>query len=199
MPADARRIGTLAEELARLGGMLGEHDPELADSLNPPAADGDLGMLRALIHPHELPAEVETLLRWHDGQSRSRSWPLIESGPLLSAAGIAEHHRHMDEMCEPFQWSSSWLPVAHEGWYTTAVECALPLAGMVIDASFPDTPSAKASSLAVVMGRVCDLLEAGVEFTIPPPSAPEERRDVERERWRRCKDVLQRSYPHFIQ
>lgn len=197
--ADARRIGTLAEELARLDGILGQHDAELAASLNPPVGGEDLGMLRELVRPHELPAELETLLRWHDGQSGRRSWPLIESGPLLSVAQIADHHRHMGDMCEPFQWSDSWLPVAHEGWYTTVVECALPLAGMVIDASFPDPPSPKAFSLAVVMGRACDLLAAGVDFTIPPPSSPEDRRDIERERWRQRKAVLQRSYPHFIQ
>ncbi len=197
--ADARPIGTLEEELARLDGILPEHDPELAASLNPPVLDKDLGILRALVDPHELPSEIETLLRWHDGQSRNRSWPLIEAGPLLSAAQIAEHHRHMGEMCEPFQWSDSWLPVAHEGWYTTVVECALPLAGMVIDASFPDTPSPKAFSLAVVMGRACDLLEAGIEFTIPGSGTPEDRQAMERERWKLRKDVLQRSYPHFIQ
>ena len=199
MSADARPIGTLQEELARLDMILPDHDPELAASLNPPVGDETLGMLGALIHPHELPAELATLLRWHDGQAGRRSWPLIESGPLLSATQIAEHHRHMGDMCEPFQWSSSWLPLAYEGWYTTVVECALPLAGMVIDASFPDPPSPKAFSLAVVMGRMRDLLEAGVEFTIPSAGTPEERRSIEQERWRQRREVLQRSYPHFIQ
>jgi hypothetical protein len=196
---DARPVGTLTEELARLDGILPEHDPELVGTLNPPVREENLEMLRELIRPHELPAELETLLRWHDGQSRSRSWPLIEAGPLLSAAQIAEHHRHMGSMCEPFQWSDSWLPVAHEGWYTTVVECALPLAAMVIDASFPEPPSPKAFSLAVVMGRVCDLLEAGVEFTIPSSGTAEDGREIEKARWRLRKDVLQLSYPHFIQ
>jgi hypothetical protein len=197
--AEARRIGTLQEELGRLDGLLAGHDPELAGTLNPPAGDEDLEMLRKLMHPYELPREIEMLLRWHDGQRPSRSWPLIESGPLLRAVQIAEYHGRMSDTCEPFQWSASWLPVAHEGWYMTVVECALPLAGMVIDASFPGPPSPKAFSLADVMGRICDLAEAGVAFTIPSASSSEDRRSVERKRWKQRKDVLQRSYPHFIQ
>ena len=197
--ADARRIGALEEELARLEAVLRRHDPELAGTLNPPVGEDGLEMLRRLILPYALHHDIETLLRWHDGQQPARSWPVIESGPLLSAARMAEHHRRMGETCEPFQWSRSWLPVAHEGWYTTVVECALPLAGMVVDASFPDPPSPKAFSLAVVMGRVCDLAEAGLDFRVPSASSPEEGRSIEKQRWKQRRDVLQRSYPHFIQ
>jgi hypothetical protein len=196
--ADARRVGPLTEELARLDALLRTHDAELAETLNPSVGNEDLELLRELVLPYQLHPDVETLLRWHDGLEAARSWPVI-SGPLLSARQIADHHRFMTDICEPFQWSRSWLPFAHEGWYTTVVECALPLAGTVIDASFPDAPSPKSFSLAHVMGRVCDLVEAGVFFTTPSASLLDDREGIEQERWTQRKEILQRAYPHFIQ
>jgi hypothetical protein len=196
---DARRIGPLTEELDRLDALLRAHDAELAASLNPPARDEDLKLLRDLMLPHELHPEVETLLRWHNGQGAARWWPLPESGPLLSATQIAEHHRFRTKTGEPFQWSSSWLPFAHEGWTTTVVECALPLAGTVIDASFPDPPSPKSFSLAHLIGRLSDLFEAGVAFTSLSAASPDDRQTIDQRRWKQTKETLQRAYPHFIQ
>ncbi len=186
-------IRTLADALERLETLLPEYDPDLYESLNPPVVASDLQALQNVIKPHELHPDIEALLRWHDGQIHGRWWPLIESGNLLTAENAREHYLQMDEHCEPFQWSSSWMPIAHEGWYTIVVECALPLAGMVVDAGFPDPPQPKAFSLMHVMRCVCNLIEANIPLKAPA-------RGPATDSWMDDRNAaLRRAWPHFLE
>lgn len=167
----------LGEILLRLDALLPTHDPALWATLNPPAADEDIEALREALAPHLLSEELVTLLQWHDGQAPEAcgedAWPLLECGPLLGASAAREHYEFMSEECEPSQWSPSWVPVMHERWSTAAIELALPLRGMVVDASFPDPPRPVAGSLTAIMGSVCKLVEARFPLRSPASEGPD--------------------------
>jgi hypothetical protein len=167
----------LGETLARLEELLPSHDPALWATLNPPACDEDIEALRQELAPYQLPQELLTVLQWHDGQVEGAcvedAWPLLECGPLLSAAAAREHYVFMSEECEPSQWSPSWLPIMHERWSTAAIELALPLRGMVVDASFPDPPRPVAASLTAIMCSVCTLVEARFPLRAPASEGPD--------------------------
>jgi cell wall assembly regulator SMI1 len=150
----------------RLDGLLLENEQQFAESLNAGATDRDIEALRVAIQPYELPAEVEMLYRWHNGQKESQPpvwWPLLEAGPLLNTEQASTEREQLSRICkEPFQWSEAWLPITHEGWAQVAVKLDEPLQGLVIDAGFPDEPSVKAQSLAAVVQAIARLIEAGV-------------------------------------
>jgi hypothetical protein len=48
--------------------------------------------------------------------------PLPKPRGSLSAREAVEHYVAMRDICEPEQWTASWLPITHEGWYQTAIE-----------------------------------------------------------------------------
>jgi hypothetical protein len=160
----------LSDALERLDVLSRDHEPELATSLNPPATDAELDVLRAAVQPHGLTEDLEALYRWHNGQDANAHWPVLEAGPLLDAATAAENTERRREICEfPFQWSTAWVSITHLSWQQMAVQVTEPLQGLVIDASFPDPPKVQADSLAAVVEAVCKMIEAGVPLQ-PPTS-----------------------------
>jgi cell wall assembly regulator SMI1 len=173
-PVGHTEVRQLNEAVVQLDVLLRDHEPDFAASLNPPASDAELDILRAAVEPYELTDELEILYRWHNGQDRSGAWwPILEAGPLLTTTDAAEHTRGLAEHCEPFQWSPAWVAITHSSWQQTAVQLSEPLQGLVIDASFPDPPRPCAISLAAVAQAVCRLIEAGVPFDDPtPPPGP---------------------------
>jgi hypothetical protein len=80
---------TLTEALARFDGILPVAAPQLVDDLRPPASVSDIDALRSA--PHPLSEELIQLLSWHDGQAGAEWWPVMSSGPLLSARDAIEH------------------------------------------------------------------------------------------------------------
>jgi hypothetical protein len=160
----------LGEAQERLDSLLLDHEPEFAATLNPPASDGELDVLRAAIEPYELIEELEMLYRWHNGQHFAGSWPLLQAGPLLDAVAAAEKTRRMVEAeHEPWQWSTGWVAITHSSWQQTAVQLVEPLQGMVIDASFPGPPRPRADSLAAIVQSICILIDDGI--SLEPPAA----------------------------
>jgi hypothetical protein len=105
-------------------------------SLRPPASDRDLDELRAAIAPYEIPSELETLLRWHNGQQPHPEPPAllpVEAGPLLGTGEAAEAYLWLRDEIEPWQWDPLWLPVLRERWTQLDVEIVADGPGVVIE------------------------------------------------------------------
>jgi hypothetical protein len=161
-------VAKLEEAIEHLDVLLPARAPELAASLNPPASDVELDVLRAAIEPYELLEDLEILYRWHNGQDQSSSWPLLVA-PLLNAVEAAEHTRSMVDVCEEdWQWSPTWVAITHSSWHQDAVQLADPLKGLVIDAGFPEAPGPRAECLAAAFQSVCVLIEERVP--VEPPA-----------------------------
>ena len=169
----------MAEVIERLSRVLPESAPELWDSLRPPVTSADLDELRRAADPFEIPDDVVTMLRWHDGQGNSPGWPpwwpSISCGPLLSAAHAAEHYTWLRDETEDWQWNPLWLPVAREGWNQAGVEMTADRPGVVIDVSFGNPGVIiVAASLAAMLDAAADMIEAGLP--LEQPSDHDERR-----------------------
>lgn len=165
---DARDIDSALE---RLDQVLPRTNPEILASLRPPAAESDLDELRRCIAPYEIPQELETVLRWHDGQPRGEGvaslLPLSE-GPFLGARDAAESYRFLTEKVEPWQWCPLWVPILQDRWSQTGVEIATDGPGVIVDAYFGDTEmTIESSSLAALLHATADIAEAG--FLADPP------------------------------
>jgi hypothetical protein len=169
---------SLNAALDRLSASLADNGQEFASSLRPPASDHDLDELRRAIDPYEIPLEVVSLLRWHDGQGYRPEpdppWLLpIESGPLLGASEAAKAYLFLRDETEPWQWCPLWLPIVQHRWWQLAVEIAADAApGVVIDGDFgaPEV-RIKSSSLAALLHATADMAETG--RLRPPPSGPD--------------------------
>ena len=149
--------------LARLTAILRKNAVPVWESMRPAVADADLEALARVIHPYEIPPDLEALLRWADGQADGAHWwPSMECGPLLSARRAAEHYSWLRENVEDWQWSAAWLPIAHEGWCQAAIELAPDGPGVIIDASWPDPAWLLAPTLAAMLEITAEMVEAGI-------------------------------------
>jgi cell wall assembly regulator SMI1 len=168
------RGSRMAETLRRVELEIPSLAPALWENLRGPVDDEALTALRAAVWPMPLPAELEVLLRWHDGQpAHGEWWPTLGCGPLLGADRIVDNVQFFRET-EPWQWSHAWIPVAQEGWYQAAVDAVPERSGTVIDASWPDRPRAVAPSLADAIGAVVDIGRAGL---LPTPDDDHAKRE----------------------
>ncbi len=114
---------------------------------------GGLAALRVAVSPMELPAELEVLLRSHNGQAAGGEWwPTLECGPLLGADRIVEQ------------------------WYQAAGDAVPERSGTIIDASWPYRPRAVAPSLADALDAAVDLARAGLLPTLSDDRARQEER-----------------------
>jgi len=153
----------MTEVLRRLRVDLPHLAPALWDSLRGPADSDVREMLRAALKPMPLPDELDVFLRAHDGQTRGGGWwPTMDSGPLLSGQQISEQVAWFRMHGEAWQWSTAWIPIAHEQWYQAVIDAAPERSGTVIDASLPDLPRAMAPSFAHAVDAVVDLGRAGL-------------------------------------
>lgn len=161
------RGARMAESLRRVELELPALAPALWGSLRGPADDESLTAVRAAVRPMLLPAELEVLLRWHDGQpAHAEWWPTLDCGPLLGSERIVEYVAWFRTQTEPWQWSQAWIPVAQEQRYQAAVDAMPERSGTVFDASWADLPRAVAPSLADAIGAAIDLGRAGL---LPTP------------------------------
>lgn len=97
-------MDTISQLLDRLETWLRRHRPAYAKALHPPAGADELTALdRALGTP--TPPEVQTLLRWHNGQVREGVGCFEEDWTLLSAAEIAAAHGELTT-----GWATSLIP-----------------------------------------------------------------------------------------
>ncbi|HEX4467659.1 MAG TPA: hypothetical protein VH025_10765 [Solirubrobacteraceae bacterium] len=181
---------TLGESLERLDQLLPEREPEFWATLNPPAIESDLDVLRRVLDPYEPHDELVQLLRWHDGQRDDPSytegaWPLIECGPMLSALGAREAYQREDlwsELIELGWWSTSWVPLWMTRWSIGVVEMARPLGGLVLDASFGELRARPvAQSLSALMQAVCVIVEEGFPLRGAPGEGLTGKQWLERE------------------
>ena len=160
---------SIGAALERLDAWCSEGDREELLALRPPATEDDLDELRRAIDPYEIPPELVALLRWHNGQERSRAsrdlLPIAE-GPLLGTSEAQDVNDFLRNKCEPWQWCPLWVPILQERWSQVGVEVSTEGPGIIIDASFPDPEvQVLSSSLAALLHATADMAEAGVLFS----------------------------------
>jgi hypothetical protein len=157
---------TLARALERLTTLLATDGPELLETLRPPATDRELDELRAVIDPHDIPPELESMWRWHNGQQGSpedvpRFLPLPE-GNFLGTREAADAYRFLTEETEPWQWCRLWIPLVQHRWAQSGVESVPQGPSVVVVADFGSTDTViVSSSLAALMHGTADLFERG--------------------------------------
>jgi cell wall assembly regulator SMI1 len=162
--------------LERLSTWLSRDGQEVLQSLRPPATDADLDELRRAIEPYEIPPELVTMLRWHNGQPREPEPPPLlplPEGPFLGTSDAAKSYKLLTEELEPWQWCRLWIPILQHRWSQTGVEVAPDGPGVVIEADFGNPHQAiVSSSLAALMHATADMAEAGLLLS-GPSSGPE--------------------------
>ena len=166
-PREVMQTMTMPEVIARLEELLPVHEPELWESLEPPAAAGDLEVLRQVVAPFDVADEWIAVLRWHNGGRWSQWWPLLNSGNLLSARESMEQYQQLCEITEEWQWHRSWLPITHDSWNQCGIELEGDHRGLVIDGSFPDPPRPLAPSVLAMLHATCAVIAAGLQDEEP--------------------------------
>jgi hypothetical protein len=153
---------SLRDALGRLDLLLPEKAPTVAAALRAPVTERDLHLLRDAVAPIGLPDDLRELLSWHDGMAFDPPawWPLMASGPLLSASDISDFYAFCCSDDMPEGWRASWLPIASDRSFSAAVETSGPATGLVIEASEPDEARPLAPSLTAMLHATCEVLES---------------------------------------
>jgi hypothetical protein len=173
--------------------LLPSHEPELWESLQPPATGQALELLRLSVALFEVPTDWIELLRWHNGGPWDGPWwPILECGHILGTTEVIEHYRWLCENTEEWQWHRSWLPIAHEGWSQCGIDGAGDEQGHVVDGSFPGAARRIAPSVPAVLHTTCATIEAGM------PSRPTEFSGATYDSWRASRDaVVKATYEEY--
>lgn len=184
---------TMPQVLSKLAKLLPSHEPELWESLQPPATGQELELLRESVAPFQVPRDWIELLRWHNGGPWGGPWwPILECGHLLGTTEATEHYRWLCENTEEWQWHRSWLPIAHEGWNQCGIEGAGDERAHVVDGSFPDAARRIAPSLPALLHATCATIEASI------PSRPTEFSGATYDSWRASRDaVVKAAYEEY--
>jgi cell wall assembly regulator SMI1 len=100
----------LAGLLAELDTWLEEHRPGFHEGLARGASARDLEKLAEVLGG-PVPADLQTWLRWHNGQGDGEMGSLVGAFNLLSAAEIAEILREHKENPGDTPWRIGWIPL----------------------------------------------------------------------------------------
>jgi hypothetical protein len=143
----------------RLAPVLEKRLPSLSESLNPPASEADLDVLRRAIAPFELPAELETWLRFADGQRFDviAVWPTFDFCPFWPAEAIAREYPHILQFQPP-----GLLPLGYQSHYQVSIELAGDGSHSLIETSVDSGDwRVVVPSIADMADVIRELLEAG--------------------------------------
>ena len=106
-------VDRLQDLLVRLERWLAAHRPRLLQNLRPGANEAELHMLQARLG-RELPAELRTLLAWHNGQNEEFAGRFEEDWLLMSTEEIAAAREELDQGAvgngEGNGWKPEWIP-----------------------------------------------------------------------------------------
>lgn len=129
---------TVTESWARIESWLAANAPEIRESLNPPAASGELEDLATTIG-QELPADLVASYRIHDGQADDAAGGMMPFGEnygdighsLASLEEVIMDYEMMTELLEggdfvgiekephdaikAAPWNKGWIPIANDG------------------------------------------------------------------------------------
>jgi hypothetical protein len=156
------------EVLARLDEVLPLHASWLAESLRPPVTETDLEALRSAVAPYDLPPEVVTMLRWHDGQAEEAWWPsFLGYLPFDRAEWLARHHTarrslYLDDVDDSNPFPPNLLPLTWHSWSLYCLELSNDVTRGVVDATLDSDLSIVLPSLAALLEATADLAEAGL-------------------------------------
>lgn len=95
--------------LARLDAWLAVHRPHFLAALRPGATSAQLAQLEKKIGL-TLPADLRTLLGWHDGQRDEYVIKFEQDMRLMSCDEIAVAKRELDNEAAAARWNKSWIP-----------------------------------------------------------------------------------------
>jgi cell wall assembly regulator SMI1 len=107
--AEPARSGDLNAVLGRLDRWLAEHRPRYHEGLRPGASPAELDALQnELAIP--LPADLRTLLAWHNGQNPDFLGAFAQSWNLMGTRLIAEAKKELDADGADLGWQKAWVP-----------------------------------------------------------------------------------------
>ena len=103
----------LSEILARLERWLGKHRPEFLRALCPGASQTDLDDLASELG-RPLPADLRTLLSWHNGQDPDAVGCLEQNWRLMSSSEIGKAEKELKAAAASGKsndhWDAAWIP-----------------------------------------------------------------------------------------
>jgi cell wall assembly regulator SMI1 len=108
----------LREYLESIDREISAKDPEVAAGLRVGAGEEDLDLLRRTFFDGEaIPEDLETLFRWHDGQTGYRSLSPLDNRMLMSIQKVVNTWRFLSDPDEDIQqpWQDSWIPILANG------------------------------------------------------------------------------------
>ncbi|MCE3602881.1 SMI1/KNR4 family protein [Massilia sp. P8910] len=108
----------LSTYLARIDERITTDKPHLAEGLLPGADENDLAILRQTIfEPAEVPEDLATFFRWHNGQSGYESLSPLDNRMLMSIDDVIDTCSFLSSPDEDIQqpWQDNWLPILANG------------------------------------------------------------------------------------
>jgi hypothetical protein len=160
----------MSDTLAELEHALARHAPHLLAELPPPVTDHDLAALADSVAPYELPDDLITLLRWHDGTGEGDwLWPHFATVGLSRASLIARDYpdyRDMtDEAAETPSWPRSWLPIGAAAYGLVVLDLDPTIGGVLLDPG--DGIEIVSPNLQASLDVTISLLNAGIQLVDP--------------------------------
>jgi cell wall assembly regulator SMI1 len=92
--------------------------PKVAAGLRPGAQDDELALLKtAFFDGKDLPRDLETFFRWHDGQTGYESLSPLDNRMLMSIAEVIDTWEFLSNPQEDVQqpWDKGWIPLLANG------------------------------------------------------------------------------------
>jgi cell wall assembly regulator SMI1 len=108
----APQAAGVSDQLARLEKWLVKHRRSYLKALRPPATKQQLDQAQTTLGL-TLPADLRTLLMWHNGQEGEFVGCFVERWKLLSIQAILDARKELDEAAGTHQlqgWRTEWLP-----------------------------------------------------------------------------------------
>ncbi|MCA0350810.1 MAG: hypothetical protein LCH85_02325 [Chloroflexi bacterium] len=112
-PAPNRRVSTdqqpLMQLLAELDTFLEQHAPDLYGQLRPGVTEDQIDRLNVLLAPLQLPDDVATLYRWHNGTANGME--LFGDPDFLPLEEALAAYRDALLLGVEFTWCAVWFPI----------------------------------------------------------------------------------------
>jgi cell wall assembly regulator SMI1 len=108
----------LEADLRNIDEQISANAPKVAAGLHPGAQENGLALLRdTFFEGKDLPEDLATFFRWHDGQSGFQSLSPLDNRMLMSIDDVIDTWSFLSSPDEDIQqpWNIAWIPILANG------------------------------------------------------------------------------------